>query len=130
MTQKTKAKTKAKIIFLEDEKTLARLYTDKLEQAGFEVISYTDINTLIKDLDTLEADIAFLDYSLHGETMSGADIIPLVRESHLEIKIVMLSNYSEFQMEKEAKEAGADDYLLKINTPPAALVAYAKKLAG
>lgn len=122
-------KTKAKIIFLEDEVTLARLYTDKLKKADFEVISYTDVNTLIKNLDTLEVDIAFLDYSLHGESMSGADVIPVIKEKHPNIKIIMLSNYSEFQMEKEAKEAGADDYLLKINTPPAALVAYAEKLA-
>lgn len=120
---------KHKVILLEDEETLGRLYHKTMMAAGFDVKLYTDTTKLLKDLSKFVPDIAFLDHALHGESKSGLEVIPELRKRNPKMKIVILSNYSEFQMEQAAKKAGADDYLLKINTPPPALAKYAEKLA-
>ena len=117
-----------KILLLEDENALAQLYLKKLVGAGFEVRLFEEADDLLASLGDYKPDLAFLDHALHGENKSGLDVIPALKEANPNMTIVMLSNYSEFQMEKEAKEAGAADYLLKINTPPSALVNYAEKL--
>jgi len=125
MTKKTAIK---KIFLLEDEQALASLYMSKLADAGFEVKLFDEVDKLIEASKSFKADVAFLDQSLHGAKKSGLDVIPSLKECNPKMQIVILSNYSEFQMEKAAKKAGADDYLLKINTSPNALVDYVKKL--
>lgn len=117
-----------KVVLLEDEATLANLYMSKLKEAGFEVMLFEGVDELIRGIDNFKADVAFLDHALHGAEKSGLDVIPALKKSNPKMKVAMLSNYSEFQMEQKAKEAGADDYLLKINTSPATLVSYAEEL--
>lgn len=125
MTKRTPIK---KVVFLEDEKTLANLYMSKLKEAGFTVELFETAEDLMEKCDSVQPDVAFLDQALHGAKKSGLAVIPSLRKCNPEMKIIVLSNYSEFQMEKEAKKAGADDYLLKLDTPPSALVEYLKKL--
>jgi len=129
MEEESKDTKNFKILLLEDEDALAQLYMRKLTQAGYEVRLFEKADQLLKEIGDYKADLAFLDHALHGENKSGLDVIPALKEVNPEMTIVMLSNYSEFQMEKQAKEAGASDYLLKINTPPSALVSYADKLS-
>ena len=83
---------------------------------------------LIEKCDAIKPDLAFLDQALHGAARSGFDTIPALRKCNKDMKIIILSNYSEFQMREQAKRAGADDYLLKLDTPPAKLIEYIKKL--
>lgn len=116
-----------KIIIIEDEKTLAGLYADKLVEAGFEVKVFTDASEILKGCEFYKPEIAFVDHTLGSEKISGTDAIPILRKCNPHMKIVMLTNYSEFQVKDNAKQAGADDYLLKINTPPDALVSYVQQ---
>ena len=125
MPKKTSIKT---VVFLEDEKALATLYMGKLKDEGFKVQLFEVAEELIEKCDAIKPDAAFLDQALHGAAKSGLDVIPALRKCNPDMKIIVLSNYSEFQMKQEAKKAGADDYLLKIDTPPAKLVEYLKKL--
>ncbi len=117
-----------KVIFLEDEKALSKLYVSKLKEAGFKVTLFESAEDLIEKCESIKPDAAILDQALHGAEKSGLDAIPKLRECNPDMKIVIFSNYSEFQMKSEAKKAGADDYLLKLETPPPALVNYLKKL--
>jgi DNA-binding NtrC family response regulator len=122
--------SKKTVIVLEDEEAIGKLYKKKLEEAGFTVKYYQVADKLNKDVKKIKADLAFLDMAIQDGDMSGLDMITVLKEVNPDIKVAMLSNYSEFQMEDEAKKAGADDYLLKINTPPSALAEYASRLLG
>ncbi len=117
-----------KIIFLEDEIILGKLYCKKLAEAGYDVKLCKDPEELLTTQNEFDADLAFLDHALKGESTSGMDMIPALRKKKPTIQIAMLSNYSEFQMKEAAKKAGANDYLLKINMSPAKLVQYVNKL--
>lgn len=128
MKEKRTASSPKKIILLEDELALAKLYYKKLSEAGHKVKLCTDAKELLDTYKIFNADAAFLDNTLHGEERSGMDLIPVLKKHNPKIKIAMLSNYSEFQMKSAAKKAGANDYLLKISTSPSQLVAYVNKL--
>lgn len=123
------SKAVKKILFLEDEDILGRLYCNKLEEAGYTVKLCRNAEELIDSHKSFEPDLAFLDHGLQSQAVSGMDMIPVLKKSNPNIKIAMLSNYSEFQMKEEAKKAGANDYLLKINMSPLKLVSYVKKMA-
>lgn len=127
MTKKTSIK---RIVILEDEAAIARLYADKLTEAGFEVKLFEEPEGLLAICDSFKPEVAFIDHTLHGAKQTGISVIPALKKCTPGVIVVMLSNYSAFQMEKEAKKAGASDYLLKIDTPPSLLVTYVKKLAN
>ena len=73
-------------------------------------------------------DVAILDQSLHGETKTGIEIIPLVKSIFPKAVILMLSNYSSLDLEQEARQAGADGFLVKIDTSPIKLVQILQEL--
>lgn len=113
-----------KILIMEDEIILAKLYQKKLEQADFDVLCCHTIKDTEKELSTFNPDIILLDQSMNGEEKSGMDLIPFARKTLPQSKIIMLSNYSDFHFKEEALAAGADDYLVKINHSPSQLSAY------
>lgn len=113
-----------RIIFLEDDQILAKLYVGKLRDAGYQVELCESTDELLKTISDFKPDLAFLDHALHGEGKSGFDVIEPLKKCNPDIKVVMLSNYSDFQMRETTLEKGAIDYLVKLNTPPAELVHY------
>ncbi|MCK5605212.1 response regulator [Candidatus Pacearchaeota archaeon] len=117
-----------KIILLEDEITLGSIYKKNLEKAGYEVVwlkSTLDINKTTKEF---KADLIILDHGIRDEEKSGLDLIPAFKKKLPQAKIIMLSNYSSFQLEKKALNAGAMHYLVKINTSPSVLGSYVDNL--
>lgn len=111
-----------KILILEDEEVLGRVYKKKLEEAGFEVVWVKTVEETETLIHSYAADILLLDHGIRGYEKAGIDLIPLLRTVLPHSKIIMLSNYSDFQMQVKALEKGADDYLVKINTHPRELV--------
>lgn len=121
-------KSKNKIILLEDEEALGGIYKRKLEGEGFDVKLFKTADEVEKAIKFFKADIVLLDYAIRGEGKSGIDIISNIRKVLPNSKIVMLSNYTQSQLKKDAFEAGVDEYLIKIETPPTVLVDYVSKL--
>lgn len=119
-----------KILILEDEEILGRVYKKKLEGAGFEVLWTKTIQDTEQMVHQFSADLILLDHGISGHEKAGVDIIFELRKVLPATKIVMLSNYSDFELQSKALYEGADAYLVKINTPPKALVAYIRDLIG
>jgi len=117
-----------KILLLEDEETLGRIYTKHLEMAGFKVKWLKTTVETIETAKEFKADIILLDHSISGEEKTGLDIISDLKAILPDAKIFMLSNYSQFQMEKEVLKAGGTGYLVKIDIPPSLLADYVRKL--
>lgn len=116
-----------KILYLEDEEVIGEIFKKKLEKAGYGVDWKTTSGETIKSAKSIKYNIVLLDQALKEE-VSGMDIIPEIRKCLPKAKIIMLSNYSQFQMEEKAKKLGADRYLVKLNVTPETLVEYLKKL--
>lgn len=113
-----------KVLILEDEDVLGKLYKKKLKNAHFNVLWINSINKIQEIVQEFKPNIVLLDNSISGEEKSGIDIIPNIREILPNTKIIMLSNYSDFHLRDKAIKSGANDYLVKIDTPPNKLVKY------
>ena len=113
-----------KIIILEDEKILGKLYKKALEESDFEVRWEQNIADFEMSSINFKPDIALLDQSLNGEAKTGIDEISFLKSMLPNCKICMLSNYSDFHLREKVLKAGADDYLVKIDHPPHILIRY------
>ena len=116
-----------KIILLEDEEVLGRLYEKKLKKAGFEVYWAKTSDEVQALIESIKADVIILDHAIRGEDMTGIDMLPIVRKKFPKAKIIILSNFSGNEFEQKARQAGADDYFVKINMPPSTLATHLKQ---
>ncbi len=117
-----------KVLILEDEETLGQIYKKKIEENSYDVLWTKTSQETKEAVKSFKADILLIDHGIKGEGRSGISIIPFLRKELPQSKIIVLSNYSKFQFEEEAFKAGADDFLVKINTPPNILLNYLKNL--
>lgn len=117
-----------KILFLEDEETLGRIYTRHMTEAGFDVSWAQDIPTLNRFIEMTTADIVILDHGVQDETQDGLDLIPSLKRKLPHALFIMLTNFSPFHLEKKALKVGADAYYVKLTTPPPLLIRNLKKL--
>ena len=117
-----------KILILEDEEVLGRIYKKKLEAAGFEVLWAKTVEETEDAVQHFPADVLLLDHGIRGHEKAGVELIAQLREILPDSKIIMLSNYSEIQLQEKAKREGADAYFVKINTPPQVLIKYIEGL--
>jgi DNA-binding NarL/FixJ family response regulator len=85
-------------------------------------------NELISLLDNEKCDLLLLDISMPG--MSGLDILRQVRQSHPDVKALILSVHPEEQYALRAFKEGALGYLTKESAPDELIKAIRKILAG
>ncbi|WP_202904934.1 response regulator [Neptunomonas antarctica] len=103
MTQKT-------VLVVEDEKKLARLLQEYLEQAGYATHCLHDGNQVEPWLDEHQADLLILDLMLPG--VDGVTLCRQIR-SHSSIPIIMASAKVTEDERLTGLDTGADDYLCK-----------------
>ncbi len=100
------------------------MYTDAFKKAGHDILWVTNAEDAALKAREFFADVVIADYGIQGHKISGLDVIPHIRKNLPNAQIIMLSNYGKSQMEEDCLTAGANHYLLKIDTPPKKLVEY------
>lgn len=98
---------KIKILYAEDNATAAMIYTEILEEAGFDLTIAKDGNEAWQKYEAGTWDLLLLDMDLPGK--DGHELIRLVREKGDQLPIVILSSVNH----NHALYEGADDYLVK-----------------
>lgn len=98
---------KIKILYAEDNATAALIYTEILEEAGFDLTIAKDGNEAWQKYEAGTWDLLLLDMDLPGK--DGHELIRLVREKGDQLPIVILSSVNH----NHALYEGADDYLVK-----------------
>jgi CheY-like chemotaxis protein len=119
----------AHLLLVDDDAALAEMYALQLTASGFEVTTaHSGAEALRIVSDTLP-DLIYLDLGLPG--MGGLEVLERLRTEPdtAAVPVVILTNFSEPEMVERGKRLGAQDYLIKVNTPPAMLAAAAHKWA-
>lgn len=116
-----------KVLIVEDDDILQRMYQKVLTAAGYVVSVVSDGSGALTFLQTEKPDVILLDIMLPGG-MNGFDVLEQLKKDPKtrEIKVLILTNLS--TEEKVAKEIGASGYLVKSNTKPNQVVIAVKKL--
>lgn len=105
---------KQKILIVEDEKRLADLHRDYLQQAGFETSWLEDGNKVVPLVREAAPDLILLDLMLPGK--DGLDICKELR-SFSGVPIIMVTARVEEIDRLLGLEFGADDYICKPFSP-------------
>jgi len=103
-----------KILIVEDEQSLLKILSEQLKVKGWEVISASEGNDAIAQLDQ-EPDIVLLDILLPGIT--GIDVLRQIRakKNNKELPVIILSNFDDLTYVEDAKKLGVSAYLVKGN---------------
>ncbi len=109
------------VLIVEDEAIVAEIYRLSLERAGYRALVAKDGVEGLELATSTRPDFIFLD--LRMPRMGGLEVLtrlaadPEIRD----IPVVILSNYDEPDVVRQALDAGAKEYLLKVGVVPAQL---------
>jgi len=102
-----------KILIVEDDEFLKRIYTLKLKKAGFEIVLASDGEEAVEKIKEEKPDLILLDLILpkkNGfEVLEEIKVIPEL----VDIPVIILSNLGQESDIKKGIELGAVDYLVK-----------------
>ncbi|MDR7120453.1 response regulator [Rheinheimera soli] len=112
-----------KLVLLDDDVTLTRTLSRRLEGLGHQVQSYNHAVSP-DELIAEQADCYLLD--LRFGTASGLDYVAPLRQQLPLCRIVLLTGYASIATAVQAVKAGADDYLTK----PVDFVTLTQALSG
>ncbi len=102
---------KCKILYAEDDQTLAFLTQDNLEQNGYEVIHFADGLSALEAFKSQSFDLGILDIML--PKMDGFELATEIRKRNVEIPLIFLSAKTLKEDRIKGLRLGADDYLVK-----------------
>jgi CheY-like chemotaxis protein len=110
-----------RILFVEDDASVAQMYRLKLELDGYAVDVAGDGITALEKVRTIRPDIVFLDLRL--PKLDGLAVLERLRAdtSTAAIPVVILSNWNEKELVERGVSLGALDHLIKSQTTPARL---------
>ena len=104
-----------KILVIEDDKFLRRVYESKLPKEGYLVVSAVDGQEGIDKMKAEVPDLVLLDLIMPKKT--GFDVLLEVRQikNLAKIPILVLSNLGQEEDIERSKKLGATDFLIKSN---------------
>jgi DNA-binding response OmpR family regulator len=112
---------RVRILFVEDDPSVAQMYQFKLELDGYHVSVASDGLTGLEMARRLLPDLVFLDVRL--PKLDGLGVLESLRADRRtkELPVVILSNWNEKELVERGSKLGALDYLTKSQTTPAKL---------
>ena len=103
--------TKYKILYAEDDETLAFLTQDNLEQNNYEVVHCSNGEMAIEAFKNQTFDICIFDIMM--PKTDGFELVDNIRKSNTDIPIIFLSAKTLKEDRLKGLRLGADDYLVK-----------------
>lgn len=117
-----------KMIIAEDDPMLQEIYQMTFSEAGFEVFVAENGKKALEIIKKEKIDIVLTD-SVMPE-MDGFELIKNLRNGEYDknIKVIMLSNLSQKEIQDKAMQLGASGFIVKANFNPDELVVEVKKI--
>lgn len=105
--------TKKRILLVEDDQALAKVYVSRLELEGFEVQHVLNGEEALSTALKFKPDLIVLDAMM--PKISGFDVLDILRNTPetMNVRVIMLTALSQAKDKEMAEKLGADDYLVK-----------------
>lgn len=111
----------AKILLVEDDLALARMYQIVLEKAGFQIDSALDGQEGLEKIKNGKPDLVMLDLVLPKK--DGFEVLKEMQsDNQIQVPVVCLSVLQQKEDIERARALGAQDYFVKTETLPQELV--------
>lgn len=102
---------KAKIVVLDDEKSIRYSFETFLVNDGYEVACAADFTSGVDLIASFKPDIIFSDIILGND--DGLDVLKQVRDFNLTVPVIMITGQPSIDTAAEAVRLGAYDYMVK-----------------
>lgn len=103
--------TKSKILYAEDDETIAFLTQDNLEQNNYEVVHCSDGEKALHAFNSESFDICIFDIMM--PLIDGFELARAIRKINTDIPIIFISAKTLKEDRLKGLRLGADDYLVK-----------------
>jgi DNA-binding response OmpR family regulator len=113
-----------KILIIEDEKPLAHALELKLTHDGFEVFIGANGEDGLAILEKEKFALILLDLVM--PKLDGFKVLERIKERKIDTPVAVLTNLSQLEDEKRARELGAVGFFVKSNTPIAEIIEWVK----
>lgn len=119
-----------KILIVEDDEAIAKLYQTELQLKGFSVQTAPDGQSGYDLTINENFDLILLDIMM--PVLNGIDTLKKLRENDKtkSVPVLMLTNFGQESLVKEAFNVGATDYVLKYQITPSELTERVYTLLG
>lgn len=109
------------VLLVEDDPTVAHIYSLSLERAGYRVVVARDGIEGVEMAGRESPDLIFLDIRM--PRMDGVEALRALSANPAtkSVPVVMLSNFDDPAVMRETRGLGARDYVVKASTNPAEL---------
>lgn len=105
--------TKKKILLVEDDEALAKVYKSRLDLEGFETREVNNGEDALSAAREFKPDLILLDAMM--PKISGFDVLDILRNTPdtADIRVIMLTALSQPKDKERAESLGVNDYLVK-----------------
>ena len=111
MAEPEKKTLKRKILVVDDEESIRFTFSHFLKEAGYDVVTASDLKSARRILFHTQLDLIFIDIVLGGE--SGLDLLKQVKSLYLKHPVVMITGNPTLDNATDALRRGAFDFLIK-----------------
>jgi len=122
---------KKRILLVEDDRFLVKIYSNKLSQSGFDVDIAITVDEAVRKFTHARPNMIFLDLILPGR--DGFDFLEdlkKLQKGKKKTPVVILSNLGQDIDKKRTQDLGVIDYFIKANVSLHDIVNKAKELTA
>jgi len=101
------------ILIADDNRNIREFIKEILSGLDHKIIEATNGLMAVDNFIAHSPEIVLMDIKM--KIMDGIEATEIIRKISSEVKIIMVTDYNEESLRKRAKEAGANDYVLKEN---------------
>lgn len=114
------------ILWVDDEIDVLKAHILFLEDKGYQVLTATNGEKAIEQLDNQPVNLILLDENMPG--LSGMETLNRIKDKHPDVPVIMITKNEEEDFMDEAIGSKIDDYLIKPVNPNQILLAIKKTL--
>jgi DNA-binding NtrC family response regulator len=99
------------VLVVDDDKKILEAFAFLMESENCNMISASDANEAIKKIKGKRIDLIITDFML--ETKSSVELFTLIKKTHPDVPVVVMTGYPELISEKDVKMFGGNYFLTK-----------------
>jgi CheY-like chemotaxis protein len=104
-----KEKAMPKVLVVDDEKHIRLLYTEELQEEGYEVAVASDGIGILERIENEQPDVVVLDIKMVSS--NGLDVLQEIRNRYYNLPVILCSAYGSYKV--DIKSIAADAYVVK-----------------
>lgn len=101
-----------KILVLDDDSVQLEIAESLFRELNYNVKTVSDHENIMNEIDVFEPDMLVMDMIL-SEGTDGLDVYKIIREKYKDIKVIIISGFSESERVLEALELGVEKFIPK-----------------